>query len=84
MVAEETRLLTACSDQELLMFKLSQERAEGGEGEGEGEGEVVRGKRKAEAGGEDTSTVKVGHTSSVSEWITMKLLVVCRLLCTPS
>lgn len=50
------------------MFQLSQRKAEEGGGEREGEREGGRGKRKAEASEEDTSTVKVDHTSSVSEW----------------
>lgn len=84
MIAEETRLLTACSDQELLMYQLSQQRAEGGEGEG-GEGEERgRGKRKAEVGEEDTGTGKVSQTFTVSEWSEDEVVVARRPLCAAS
>ena len=42
MVAMETRLVSASSDRELLVFRISREEGEGGEGEGGS----VGGKRK--------------------------------------
>ena len=65
LVARETRLLTASSDRELQVFRLTQNdaerEAEGEAEEGEGERKGDRGKRKAEA---SEDSLKEGKVSS--------------------